>query len=159
LVSIASLYFSPQGAGNYTHTRLNLEKSSYSGIIDLAIGLIIMREIIYYRSESGNNPIQDFLDSLSAKQRTKVLWVLGLVQDQDRVSTKFFKKLVSTNDIWEIRVCLGNDIFRLLGFLDNNNLVILTNGFVKKTQATPRQEIAIAEKRKNDYVTKKKKEK
>ena len=118
-----------------------------------------MREIIYYRSESGNDPIQEFLDSLSQKQRTKVLWVLELVQDQDRVSTKFFKKLVSTNDIWEIRVCLGNDIFRLLGFLDNNNIVILTNGFVKKTQKTPPQEIAIAEQRKTDYLVKKKKEK
>jgi len=118
-----------------------------------------MREIIYYRSESGNNPIQDFLDSLSPKQRTKVLWVLELVESQERVPINFFKKLVSTNDIWEIRVCLGNDIFRLLGFLDNNNLVILTNGFVKKTQKTPPQEIAIAEQRKTDYLIRKKKEK
>ena len=116
-----------------------------------------MREIIYYRSESGNNPIQDFLDSLSPKQRTKVLWVLGLVESQDRVPITFFKKLVSTNDIWEIRVSLGSDIFRLLGFLDNNNLVILTNGFVKKTQKTPPQEIAIAEQRKKDYLARRKK--
>ena len=116
-----------------------------------------MREIIYYRSESGNNPIQDFLDSLSLKQRDKVLRVLGIVESQDRVPITFFKKLVSTNDIWEIRVSLGSDIFRLLGFLDNNNLVILTNGFVKKTQKTPPQEIAIAEQRKKDYLARRKK--
>lgn len=117
-----------------------------------------MREIIYYRSESGNNPIQDFLDSLSLKQRERVLKVLGLVQEPDRVSTKILKKLVGTEDIWEVRIRLGNDIFRLLGFFDKNNIV-LTNGFAKKTQETPRQEIALAEKRKKDYLTKKKKEK
>jgi phage-related protein len=115
-----------------------------------------MKKIDYYRSESGNNPIQDFLDSLSSDQRKKVLWVLELVQEQDRIPTKFFKKLVSTDGIWEIRVRLGNDIFRLLGFLDNN-IVILTNGFVKKTQTTPPQEIAIAEQRKKDYLARRKK--
>jgi len=111
-----------------------------------------MREIIYYKSESGNNPIQDFLDSLSQKQREKVLKVLGCVQEPDRVSTKILKELVGTEDIWEVRIRFGNDIFRLLGFFDKNNIV-LTNGFAKKTQETPRQEIALAEKRQKYYLT------
>jgi len=68
------------------------------------------------------------------------------------VPRQYFKKLVNTDDIWEVRVQLGNNIFRLLSFLDGNELVILTNGFVKKRQKTPLQEIALAEQRKRDYL-------
>ena len=51
-----------------------------------------------------------------------------------------------------MRVQLGNNIFRLLGFFDNASLIILTNGFAKKTQKTPTQEIELAEQRKRDYL-------
>ncbi len=47
---------------------------------------------------------------------------------------------------------LDNNIFRLLGFLQGNNLIILTNGFIKKTQKTPLQEIKLAQSRKKDYL-------
>ena len=62
-----------------------------------------------------------------------------------------FKKLVGTHDIWEIRVDSGNDTFRLLGFLDKGNFVVLTNVFAKKTDKTPPNEIRLAEQRKVDY--------
>jgi len=78
--------------------------------------------------------------------------VLNLIEEQERVSTVYFKKLISTDDIWEVRVQSGNNIFRLLGFLDGNELVILTHAFQKKTQKTPGKEIKIAEKRKKDYL-------
>ena len=78
--------------------------------------------------------------------------MLNLIEEQERVSTVYFKKLISTDDIWEVRVQSGNNIFRLLGFLDGNELVILTHAFQKKTQKTPRNEIKIAEKRKKDYL-------
>ncbi|MDQ3131032.1 MAG: type II toxin-antitoxin system RelE/ParE family toxin [Acidobacteriota bacterium] len=64
---------------------------------------------------------------------------------------QYFKKLGGTNDIWEVRVDFGSDAFRLLGFFDKSNLVILTNGFAKKTQKTPASEISLAEQRKKDY--------
>ncbi|BAZ28188.1 hypothetical protein NIES4074_06190 [Cylindrospermum sp. NIES-4074] len=70
-------------------------------------------------------------------------------------SRQYLKKLVNTDDIWEVRIQFGNDIFRLLGFFDNDNLVILTNGFVKKTQKTPSQEIELAEQRKRNYLNRK----
>jgi phage-related protein len=60
-----------------------------------------------------------------------------------------------TDDIWEVRVQVGNNAFRLLGFFDDDNLVILTNGFVKKTQKTPSQQIELAEQRKRDYLNRK----
>ncbi len=56
-----------------------------------------------------------------------------------------------TDDIWEARIDSGNDTFRLLGFFDKGNLVILTNGFAKKTDKTPAKEIRLAEQRKKDY--------
>jgi phage-related protein len=77
---------------------------------------------------------------------------LRLVEELDNVPRQYFKKLVNTDDIWEVRVQLGNNIFRLLGFLDEPDTLVLTNGFVKKTQKTPAQEIALAERRKRDYI-------
>jgi phage-related protein len=95
------------------------------------------------------------LDSLSGKQAAKVTWVLGLVEDLPIIPRQYFKKLIGTNDIWEIRIDSGNDTFRLLGFFERGNLVILTNGFAKKTEKTPANEIKLAETRKNDYLRRK----
>ena len=94
-----------------------------------------------------------FLDSLTAKQAKKVTGVLGIVETLPVVPIQYFKKLVGTDDIWEIRVDLGSDIFRLLGFMDKGSLVILTNGFAKKSRKTPSAEIDIAEQRKKDYLS------
>jgi phage-related protein len=114
-----------------------------------------MREIVFYRTDSERCPVEDFLDSLSGKQAQKVLWVLRLIQELDSVPSQYLKKLVNTDDIWEVRVQVGNNIFRLLGFFDNDNLIVLTNGFAKKTQKTPSQEIELAEQRKRDYLSRK----
>lgn len=111
-----------------------------------------MREIVFYRTETGTTPVVDFLDSLSGKQVQKVLWVLRLIEELDTVPSQYFKKLVNTDGIWEIRVQVGNNIFRLLGFFINNDFLILTNGFAKKTQKTPPQEIHLAQQRKRDYL-------
>ena len=71
--------------------------------------------------------------------------------------SQYFKKLVDSEGIWEVRIQLGNDIFRLLGFFDGGALLILTNGFAKKTQKTPLPEIALAIRRKQDYLARRKK--
>ena len=110
-----------------------------------------MREINFYRTASGRCPVEEFLDSLSEKKAEKILWVLRLVKELDPVPKQYFKLLTNTDSIWEVRVQLGSDIFRLLGFFAKSQLVILTNGFAKKTQKTPQQEITLAETRKKDY--------
>lgn len=112
-----------------------------------------MRSVSFYKTASGRCPIEEHLDSLSDTQVTKITWVLKLVRETQNISTKYFKKLVSTDDIWEVRVSVGKNIFRLLGFKQNKELVILTNSFQKKTQKTPRNEIKLAEKRKKDYLS------
>ena len=96
--------------------------------------------------------MKEFLDDLNAKQAQKVLWVLRAVRELPQVPQQYFKKLEGTADLWEVRAEFGGDAFRLLGFWDAGRLVILTNGFVKKTQKTPEREIALAEQRKRDYL-------
>ena len=76
-----------------------------------------MREVIFYRKENGECPVELFLDSLSAMQAKKVAWVLRVVRQFPLVPTQYLKKLEGTNGIWEIRVDSGSDTFRLLGFL------------------------------------------
>jgi len=99
--------------------------------------------------------VEEFLDSLNAKQAKKATWVLKLVEELDFVPSQYFTKLENTEGIWEVRIQVGGNIFRILGFLDGNNLVVLTSGFQKKTQKTPTQEIALAEQRRRDYLARK----
>ncbi len=106
----------------------------------------------YYRTLTGKCPVEQFLDSLSSKQAQKVTWVLQLVEELDFVPGNYLKNLVNTSGILEIRTQLGRDIFRLLGFQKGKNIIVLTNGFQKKTQKTPSQEIELAEKRKREYL-------
>ena len=82
---------------------------------------------------------------------------MGLVEDLKDVPGQYFQKMTSTDDLWEIRVKAGSDIFRFLGFFDGAKLVVLAHAFQKKTQKTPRQAIRLAEERKQDYFRRKKK--
>ena len=114
-----------------------------------------MRKIIFYRTTSGQNPIEDFLDQLPAKSAQKVTWVLKLVEELDQVPSNYFKKLVNTQNLWEIRASAGSNIFRLIGFFDGPNIVVVAHGFRKKTQTTPKRAIKIAEERKKEYFRRK----
>lgn len=117
-----------------------------------------MKKIIFYKTDSGNSPAQEFIDSLSDKQAKKVAWVLRLVRDLETTPTKYFKKLINSDDIWEVRVQMGGNIFRLLGFFDEPQLIILTNGFQKKSQKTPKHEIELAKSRKQCYLKRRKRD-
>ena len=86
----------------------------------------------------------------------KIAWVLRAVRDLERVSANYLKKLVNTDDIWEVRVDVGRNTFRLLGFFHGQELIVLTNSFQKKSQKTPQGEIRLAEKRKTDYLSRRK---
>jgi len=75
----------------------------------------------------------------------------------ERVPSEYFKKLRDTDDIWEARVRYAGSVYRLLGFFEQDNLIILVSGFSKKSQKTPKQEIALAERRKREYFDRKRK--
>ena len=111
-----------------------------------------MRKVLFYQTASGKCPVEQFLDTLNAKQAKKVTWVLALIEELVFVPSQYFTKLENTDGIWEVRVQVGGDIFRILGFLQGNNIVLLTNAFQKKTQKTPQQEIELAQQRKRDYL-------
>lgn len=112
-----------------------------------------MRAIKFFRNSSNKCPVEEFLDSLSSRQARKVTWVMQLVEEVVRVPELYFKKLQNTNGIWEIRIQSGSSVFRILGFLDANDF-IATNGFHKKSQKTPYNEIVLAEQRKYEYLDK-----
>lgn len=77
---------------------------------------------------------------------------MRLIKEIEHVPKEYYKKLKNTDDIWEIRIRFGNNIFRLLGFNFGSKIIVLTNGFAKKTQKVPRYEIDLAERRKRDYL-------
>lgn len=110
-----------------------------------------MRKVLFYRFTSGKSPIEEFLNSLSSKEAQKVTWVLQLIEDLDEISTKYYKRLANTEGIIEVRAQVGNNNFRLLGFEHKKTFVVLTNGFRKKDQKVPKQEIELAKRRKKEY--------
>jgi phage-related protein len=111
-----------------------------------------MKKISFYRTVSGKCPIKEHLDSLTDTQATKIAWVLKLIREIDQIPSKYFKKLVNTDDIGEVRVDVGRNTFRLLGFSHGRELIILTNSF-QKSQKTSLKEIKLAEKRKKEYLS------
>lgn len=111
------------------------------------------REIIFF----GDNVI-DFYKSQDSKVQLKIEYVLDLVRFERQIPIKFFKKLKSTDGIYEVRVITSQKSIRILCFQDEGTLVILTNAFVKKTQKTPKNEIYLAQYLKTEYLKQKKNE-
>jgi phage-related protein len=112
-----------------------------------------MREILFYRTDSGGNPIEEFLDSLNAKQARKVTMVLRVIEEFERVPKQYFKKLSGTEDIWEIRAQEGREIYRILGFFEGANRIVLVHVFKKKSHKIRSKDITVAERRKRDYLS------
>ena len=110
----------------------------------------MVREIVFF-----GESVLEFYVAQDSKVRLKIEYVLDLVRFERQVPIKFFKKLESTNGIYEVRVITSQKSIRILCFKDEGTLVILTNAFVKKTQKTPKNEIKIAEKLKEQYLRQK----
>lgn len=81
----------------------------------------------------------------------KLNWTLQLIATTERVPEKYFKHLTGSTGLYEVRVEVGSDIYRVFSFFDKGKLIVLVNGFQKKTQKTPKQEIELAEKLKKQY--------
>jgi len=108
------------------------------------------RTIIFYKEY-----FQEFFEKQNKKVQAKIIWTFDLIEDLQRVPETYLKHLENTNGLYEIRVQHGSDIFRIFCFFDEGQLVVLANGFQKKTQKTPKQEIEIAQKIKEEYGNKK----
>lgn len=109
-----------------------------------------IRDVYYYK-----HYYLDFFEKLKPEVKKKLNWTLQLISTIDRIPEKYFKHLTGTTGLYEIRVEVGSDIYRVFCFFDKGQLIILVNGFQKKTQKTPVNEIELAEKLKKQYFNEK----
>jgi len=105
--------------------------------------------------EAYKNYFAEFLSGQKQAVKDKIYWTINLIESVPMVSEKFLKKLAGTDGLFEIRIEVGSDIFRIFCIFDDRRLVILLNGFAKKTQKTPKREIDRALRLKEQYYEEK----
>lgn len=110
-----------------------------------------IREIVAYKDY-----FEDFLTKQPVKVQDKIFKILEAIETLERIPTNYLKYIVGTNGLYEARIQLTTDIWRIFCFFDNGRLVILLNGFQKKTQKTPKSEIEKAIILMNEYYGSKK---
>lgn len=98
----------------------------------------------------------EFYSKLDKDLQDKIDWVFELIKAVNQIPKKYFQHLESTDGVYEIRVEYESNIYRILCFFDEGNLILLINSFQKKSQKTPKQEIGLAKKLKKQYFIDKK---
>jgi phage-related protein len=104
------------------------------------------RTLIFYEEH-----FEVFFVKQRQKVKDKIIWTLDLLQELKIIPESYLKHIQNTDGLYEIRIKQGSDIFRIFCFLDNEKIVVLMNGFQKKTQKTPKNEIEKALKIKKNY--------
>ena len=106
----------------------------------------MIREIRFYKSF-----FIDFYVSLGSSVQEKIEYVFKVIRTVDRIPEKFIKHIEGTDGLYEIRIKAGSDIYRVFCCFDAGSIVILFNGFHKKSQKTPKKEIERAIRIKQEY--------
>ena len=104
----------------------------------------------FYKETDGSKPLGEFVKTLGVKMKAKVVANLHLLEEYGNLAREPLSKELE-DGIFELRTIEGSDIVRILYFFDKGKIIIATNGFVKKQQKTPRNEIELAKKRRADY--------
>ncbi len=115
-------------------------------------------EVEFYEKENGDQPAKEFLLGLDTKMRAKMVDTIAILADNGYELREPYSKHLSEG-IFELRAKAGSDISRVLYFFYVDKRIILTNGFIKKTQKTPKGEIDKAKKYRADYLQRKESEK
>ena len=110
----------------------------------------MLREIVFYETDFGDKPVEQFLTGLEPSARAKVVRSLEMPRAFPVVPAKFWQKLSGQN-LWEVRAEFGGNIYRVLSTTAKGNRVILLHAFQKKSQKTPRQDMEIAQQRQRRY--------
>ena len=108
------------------------------------------REVIFYKDY-----FRGFYKSQTKKVQTKIIWTFKIIEDLDRIPEIYLKYLDNTSGLYEIRIQLGSDIYRIFCFFDEQNVIVIGHGFHKKTQKTPIKEIERAQKIRKEYFDEK----
>lgn len=108
-------------------------------------------EVIFYEKKNGDIPVQDFLMCLDKKMRAKLSGIISILQEYGNQLREPYSKYLD-DGIFEIRGKIGSDISRVLYFFCYDGKIILTNGFIKKTQKTPKAELDRAKRYRKDYL-------
>ena len=111
-------------------------------------------DIDFYKKNDGSCPVIEFLNGLDVKMRAKIMWMLKLLEQNGSDLREPYSKFLK-DGIFELRIKQGTDIVRVLYFFMIGHRIIITNGFVKKSQLTPRSEIELARKYKKEYMSRK----
>lgn len=108
-------------------------------------------EIVFYDKPDGSEPVKEFLLSVDDKMRARLIKTIELLaHNGTALRMPYSEHLV--DGIFEIRAKVGSDISRVLYFFVIGKRIVLTNGFIKKTQKTPKREIEIAKKYRNEFL-------
>lgn len=111
------------------------------------------REVVTYKDY-----FDDFFKKQSRKVQDKIIKILDILETVERVPITYLKYIEGTNGLFEVRVQLGSDIFRIFCCFDGNRLVVLFSGSQKKTQKTPTKEIERALRIMDEYYNEKESE-
>ncbi len=109
----------------------------------------------FYEKEDGTVPVLEFLSSLNGKMGAKVTWTIARLEEYGHELREPYSKPLG-DGIFELRVQFGQDISRVLYFFIVNGCAVLTHGFIKKTQKTPRLEIERAKRYREDFLRRRK---
>lgn len=107
-------------------------------------------EVVLYEKENGECPVEEFITSLDMKMQAKMIGLLELLEEKGNQLREPYSKSID-DGIFELRCKVGNNITRILYFFYYEGKIVLTNGFVKKTQKTPAEEIKLAKERRSDF--------
>ena len=105
----------------------------------------------FFEDTNVESPVEDFLLSLDIKMRAKLLGLLQILQEKGNLLREPYSKHIN-DGIFEIRGKVGSDITRVLYFFYYDKKIILTNGFIKKTDKTPVNEVKLAKIRRKAYL-------
>ncbi len=107
--------------------------------------------IVFYIDDNGKSPVEEFLDSLDEKTRTRFLWSIEQLRVRNVQASEPLVKHIE-GKIWELRRESDKNIYRVLYFIYTGREIVLLHGFQKKTQKTPSGEIETAQKRMNIFI-------
>jgi len=109
-----------------------------------------IREVVAFK-----NYFQDFLNGQPVKVQDKIFKIIEAIETLERIPANYLKQIKNSKGLYEARIQLGTNIWRVFCFFDNDKLVVLLTGFQKKTQKTPKNEIEKAVKLMNEYFKQK----